>query len=75
MRYPGWLVPPVMARYLSQYFRLARSQGRVFDLRGAAGVLGEVFRALPYLLRHRKPVRYATLQRMKSLTLHPAPIS
>jgi GT2 family glycosyltransferase len=75
LRYPGWLVPPVMARYLSQYFRLARSQGRTFDLTGAAGVLGEVFRALPYLLRHRKPVRYATLRRMKSLTRHPAPIS
>ena len=67
--------PLVLPNYVKVYIGRSLGRGRVRCARDLAQTLSEWTWALPELLRRRRPVRYATLSRMKQLNRLPEAIA
>lgn len=75
LRYPSWCLFLVLPKYVKIYLASSFGIGWIECLRDLAQTLSEWAWALPALLRRRRPVRYATLIRMKQLNRFPYPIN
>ena len=75
LRYPVWCILLVIPNYIRIYLVNSSSNTDLLQCLGdLARTLGEWLLALPSLLWRRRPVRYATLVRMKKLTRYPETI-
>jgi GT2 family glycosyltransferase len=85
LRYPAWLVPAAVSQYARNHIRRSRAgfgepdavvprgDARA-DWLGLAYALGGAARKLPYVVRHRRPVRWETIQHWRGLREQPTPL-
>jgi len=85
LRYPAWLVPAAVSQYARNHIRRSRAG---FDEPNAVRATrrrprrlarldlcsGRRARKLPYVVRHRRPVRWETIQHWRGLREQPTPL-